>query len=308
MIDLKRYEIAPSTRETYVIQLRMFRSWLAESGRPFGTMEERDEACAAFIQVRYDEGMSPATIKQFACAVRWNAVQERQPNPIGRDATAALKGASRQGAGRGSGQVDGLDWTAVEAACALATAEGTTKGLRDAALLAVGSDALLRISEVKALDLADVEPQEDGAGVLVIRKSKTDQTGAGARLFLGPPTMAKLNAWLAARGTDAGVLFCCVTRQSPRSPGRPLTARRLHVESIRAVIVERAAAAGYARPDHRISGHSLRIGSAQELARRGAALPELMQVGRWKNVTTVQRYIAGQQASRGAMAALRYAS
>ena len=40
-----------------------------------------------------------------------------------------------------------------------------------------------------------------------------------------------------------------------------------------------------------ISGHSLRIGAAQDLAQSGASLPIIMTKGRWSKTDTVLRYI-----------------
>ena len=56
------------------------------------------------------------------------------------------------------------------------------RGLRDAALLAVMSDGLLRVSEAAALEAADLEVE--GANTLTIRRSKTDQEGAGAVQYI----------------------------------------------------------------------------------------------------------------------------
>ena len=56
----------------------------------------------------------------------------------------------------------------------------------------------------------------------------------------------------------------------------------------------------------RVSGHSLRVGSAQSLVRAGADLPALMQAGRWKDSATAAGYAAGELASRGAVAEFFY--
>lgn len=74
------------------------------------------------------------------------------------------------------------------AAAAAAAAEGTTAGLRDAALLRTMSDALLRASEVAAIDTRDIASEKDG-GHLTIRRSKTDQEAEGAVTYLTPATM-----------------------------------------------------------------------------------------------------------------------
>ena len=52
-----------------------------------------------------------------------------------------------------------------------------------------------------------------------------------------------------------------------------------------------------------VSSHGCRIGMAQDLARaKGIEMPAIMQAGGWRSETTVARYTAREQASRGAVA------
>src|SRR3546814_1911217 len=53
-------------------------------------------------------------------------------------------------------------------------------GLRDAAILSLGYDAGLRVSELVAVAVELMEAQEDGSGLLEVPHSKTDQEGQGA--------------------------------------------------------------------------------------------------------------------------------
>lgn len=77
----------------------------------------------------------------------------------------------------------------------------------------------------------------------------------------------------------------------------PLTA-----QTIRAIIRGWAREAGVTG---RVSGHSLRVGSAQSLVSAGATLPELQQAGRWLSPEMPARYARGQLAGQGAVARLR---
>ena len=120
---------------------------------------------------------------------------------------------------------------------------GSVAGLRDAALLAVASDGLLRVSEVAALDMGDVQAEPDGSGRLVVGASKTDQEGRGAVLYLGALTVSRVNAWLAAAGHQDGPLFRRV-RRGGRVEGDP--GRRLSVNAIRRIIRSRQEAVGRA--------------------------------------------------------------
>lgn len=193
-----------------------------------------------------------------------------------------------------------MTWAEVESAASAAARSGGVVGLRDAALLRLGSDGLLRVSELAAVNRADLEPAEDGSATLRrIRRSKTDQAGNGATLYVGERTWNTTRAWIAASGVERkGPLFVPVRRG-----GTALVAQRMTTRSARRVIRTRARAVGI---EGRISGHSLRIGSAQELVRAGVDLPGLMQAGRWRSATTAAGYVARELAARGAVARLRY--
>jgi hypothetical protein len=51
-----------------------------------------------------------------------------------------------------------------------------------------------------------------------------------------------------------------------------------------------------------ISGHSTRVGAAQDMVRYGVDLTGAMQAGRWSTLTMVARYSARLVAKRGGMA------
>ena len=147
------------------------------------------------------------------------------------------------------------------------------QGLRDAAILRVMSDTLARISEVAALRCADVEADATGGGTVLIRTSKSDQ--AGRRVHPLRRAGHAVNRYLEAAGHSAGPLFRQVRRGGHAQ--RRAAGRRQH---LRHIVRRRAAAAG------RIGGHSLRIGSARELAADGASVAELQQAGGWKSPPT----------------------
>jgi len=44
-----------------------------------------------------------------------------------------------------------------------------------------------------------------------------------------------------------------------------------------------------------ISGHSMRVGAAQDLLNSGASMPIIMQRGRWSKTDTVMRYVENAQ-------------
>ena len=199
----------------------------------------------------------------------------------------------REGRDRGRGQVAGIGWAHAEAAASLASnGSDSLQGLRDAAIVRVMSDTLARISEVAALRCADVEADASGGGTVLIRASKSDQQGEGSTRYVGPATLAAVNRYLEAAEHSAGPLFRQVRRGVVTAANDPLGA-----DSIRAIVRRRAAAVdGIAG---RIGGHSLRVGSARELAADGASVAELQQAGGWKSPTTPGVYIRREAAARG---------
>lgn len=117
------------------------------------------------------------------------------------------------------------------------------------------SDALLRVSEAVAINLEDID---FAANTLTIPRSKTDQEGRGAVLFLGPQTIEALQTWIDKAGIIHGPLFCRIHRVFMR----PLPNTRITHYNIRYMLKVRAKQAGI---KGRISGHSCRVGSAQSL-------------------------------------------
>ena len=153
----------------------------------------------------------------------------------------------------------------------------------DLALLSVLRDGLLRRSEAAALTWGDVELRENGSALINVRRSKTDPDAEEVTLYIGPQAGQALRAIRPAeelldRNTPVFGL-------SPRQIGRRVDA------------AARAAGLGEG-----FTGHSGRVGMAQDLAKTGAELPALMTAGRWKSSTMPARYTERQAADRGAVA------
>lgn len=189
----------------------------------------------------------------------------------------ALKRMHRE---RGLAQVQAAPLNDVLVARMLASAGGTLRDLRNKALLTVAYTTLCRRSELVALQRTDLETESDGFGTVTIRRSKTDQEGAGEVAPITPDAMRHVKAWIDAAGIKAGALDAGdVARIFKAMAGKAgLTA-------------EEAA---------RISGHSTRIGVRMDMVRYGAELPAIMQAGRWATPVMVARYTRRLTARRSA--------
>ena len=190
--------------------------------------------------------------------------------------------------GRSSKQVAGITRKILEKMTD--ATENDLRGIRDRALLLVAYDTLCRRSELVDLLAEDIrrEPTEKAESVrlsIKLRKSKTDQNSLGRWLHLTEQASRALDQWLVASGNQLGPIFRGINRGNE-------IAEKLGSGQI-ARIYKRMAVKANLDCDtiKNISGHSMRVGAAQDLLREGASLPVIMNRGRWSKTDTVMRYV-----------------
>ena len=89
----------------------------------------------------------------------------------------------------------------------LSEMENSLARLRDAAMIRLMSDCLLRISEVVAVNVGDLKDK-----TLTIHASKTDQEGTGESLYVCDATRNVLNQYRERAGITHGALFRHIRR------------------------------------------------------------------------------------------------
>jgi integrase len=172
----------------------------------------------------------------------------------------------------------------------VATLPNTLAGVRDRAILMLGFAAAMRRSEVAALDVEDIAIGPQGAEV-TIRRSKTDQHGAGATLAIHRGRdprfcpVAAVEAWIARASIASGPLFRPIVGRG----GCVVAARRIDAQSISLIVKRAAARAGLDPAAH--SGHSLRAGFCTSAALKGHDLPAIMRQSRHKTTSTAAGYV-----------------
>lgn len=160
------------------------------------------------------------------------------------------------------------------------------RGVRDRALLHTAYDSMCRRSELVSLTMKDlVINHEDQTLKIKLRRSKTDQNGLGRWLHLSQEAQDAILSWIDEGEIEDGMLFRGVTR------GQRIT-DSLSAAQINRIYkrLARKSNADQSVVQH-ISGHSTRVGAAQDLLTSGASLPMIMQRGRWSKADTVMRYI-----------------
>ena len=279
--SLIKVSVSENTLKAYQRALHNLETWL--SGRTLS-----DPLLAEYITNLHKTGKTPATIGQAVAAVKWQLKHQSQETINFPITHATLAGIRREGRDRGRGQVDGLTWQDVERVCLLAEMENTLAGLRDAAIIRLMSDCLLRVSEVVAVNVEDLKEK-----TLTLRSSKSDQEGTGESLYVCDTTRDVLDRYRERADITDGAVFRHIRR------GDNIQPNRITAHSARRIIKKRAADAGV---KGFISGHSLRVGSAVSLAQAGATVVDMQVAGRWKSSEMPAHYAKAELAERGAIA------
>lgn len=164
------------------------------------------------------------------------------------------------------------------------------KAARDKALLLIGFAGAFRRSELVSLQYEDMTQYDSGVELL-LRRSKTDQEGAGRTVFIpyarGNRCPVKaLKNWLEFAGIAAGPLFRAINRHDHVVSSKALTPQSVALivkASVRMVAGNEAA--------KMVAGHSLRAGYCTEAATVGLQPYQIREQTGHKSDVTLARYI-----------------
>lgn len=164
------------------------------------------------------------------------------------------------------------------------------KAARDKALLLVGFAGAFRRSELVALQYNDMT-QFDSGVELLLRRSKTDQEGAGRTVFIPHAKSSRcpvkaLKHWLELAGISDGPLFRQVNRHDKIVGSKALTPQSVALivkASVRRMSGDEAAKA--------VAGHSLRAGYCTEAAIVGLQPYQIREQTGHRSDVTLARYI-----------------
>lgn len=268
------------TIKGYGSDLRIFAHWC--EARVHHWLPTDPKLIADFVDSQVEQH-SISTIKRRLCAIAFAHRMRDFVAPTDANVVRlALRRASRKRESRPK-QVRGLTndiRTSIVQAC-----PGSLSGLRDAALISVGYDTLCRSSELTAMLVEHVKLNDRSTGSVLIPRSKSDVTGKGRVAYLSPDTTALLTRWIKEAGLTTGPLF------------RSLHLGRVHdgplaTSSIRRLIKRATKRAGLSSAiASELSGHSMRIGAAQDMLVAGFDALAIMQAGGWKSANVVLRYV-----------------
>jgi integrase len=174
----------------------------------------------------------------------------------------------------------------------LAACPDTLLGLRNRAIIAVGYDTLCRRSELVSLRVEDLAPVEKDAMSLLVRRAKNDPFGDGRYGVLTAPTVKILKTWLESAAINDRWLFRKII-------GTKVGKNALHPYTINRII-KAAADAAFIDPAiiRSLSGHSMRVGAAQDMMTDGVGLLPIMRAGGWKSMNVIGRYVEHAEIAR----------
>ncbi|WP_233238841.1 site-specific integrase [Bordetella sp. LUAb4] len=170
---------------------------------------------------------------------------------------------------------------------ALVDQQKPIKAARDRALLLVGFAGAFRRSELVSLQCEDITSHDPGMEIL-IRRSKTDQDGAGRVVFIPKARGSRcpvraLEHWQELSGIQSGYLFRPVNRHD-RISNSPLTA-----QSVALIVKAASKRAGLNHND--VSGHSLRAGYVTTAAMAGLQSYQIREQTGHRSDAMLAKYI-----------------
>ena len=279
---------AASTQRAYASDWRRFSAWCF--ARQLETLPADPHVVAVFLSAEAEAGSAPLTVGRRLAAIGWMHRRAGLQPPQAREGAAAIlevMAGIRRSHGIAPVRKHAADADVLRDVLR-AIAGDDLRSVRDRALLAFGMAGAFRRSELVALRLADIERVPEGLRV-TIRRSKTDQDGAGATIAIPEGRRlrpkALLDIWLERSGISDGFLF----RRLTAGPAGVVTPSPMSDRAVARLVQLRVAQASYVAAD--FAGHSLRAGFLTAAARAGASVFKMREVSRHKSMQVLADYV-----------------
>lgn len=290
VINLLFASMSNNTRRTYAMQIRKFAAFAVSHGAQ--PLPASPEVVVSYVSTLVAANMSASMITQALAAIRALHMLNNLTDPTAAPIVKRASAGARRTLGTAPKHQKAAATDNIVRELVATLDRSTLQGKRDAAIILLGFFGAFRRSELVALDVADLEKTiaKDGraAYLVKVRKSKTDQEGAGmvkgifaARSRELDP-VAALDDYMTAAGIKDGAIFRRVVKGGAR-----LLDERLTPQSVALVI---KAAAKHANISADLSGHSLRSGFITSALASGASERSIMNQSGHKSVTVMRGY------------------
>ena len=275
--------LAPSTRITYAKLWSYFEAWCEVND--FEALPATPTTVVGYLMDRHEAGLAPTTLKSVRNAIATQHRLAGLDRPTDHDDVKTCLRLLRRAslaAGRGTpkqarpirlehirrlegdkpldGELDGNPfgdrWTDAD----------ERRHTMDCAVVSCMHAGFLRVSEAAALRWSDIRFLANGRAQLTIQSSKTSATPEPVTLS------SRATGWL--------------REIMPKSPD--MEARVFRVKTGRAIHNRIVRCMSRIRPG--ATGHSPRVGAAQDATLRGVPLQHVMVMGRWRNLAMPAYY------------------
>jgi integrase len=297
---------APNTQRALASDWKAWRLWCSESARrPFPAQAsdvvdfllvhspplttDASGAVAADHEAEHPQIRRPSTIRRWLASLSTlHRIAEVDDPTRDQDVRATRRTILR---GRPlPEQKAALRWADVlKALEALGTGN---RDLRAKALVTVAYSTMARRAELVRIRVEDISDASDGDGTVTLRT----KGGQIQERYLAREAREALGRWLDQAGIDEGYVF----RRIERHGG--VGERTISSAEVARTFKRIARLLGWDPSQAaRVSGHSTRIGAAQDLTTAGATLPEIMLAGGWRSPTMPTHYSRKLSVGSGAM-------
>lgn len=271
---------SPNTLKGYRCDFGVFHRFCLETG---------SSACPASVEtlLSYLESSigrrKPQTLNRHLAAIDKIHRVLGHPSPVKDQNVRLFMRRMKREFGLHSRQAEGLTRDIREQL--VAVTDDSLKGYRDRALLRLAYESMRRGSELCAFGVDDIQTRANGASLLYLKRSKTDQEARGMWIALSTTCRETVDAWIDKAEIFEGPILRAVNQHGH------VSAHALNPKSLTAIYRKLARRAGL--PDALVGGltsHSARVGAAQDLLKSGETLPQIMRRGGWKSPAIVMRY------------------
>jgi site-specific recombinase XerD len=271
---------APNTIRAYKADFEELIKFCKENN--LSPLPAKSVTIAKFIDTVSVENISSASIRRkivsIAAIHRWANLEDPTKTPEVKLSTRKM----HRKLGRLCTQAEPINKERLK--LMFTSTQNNLRGKRDRALLMLAYETMRRRSELASLLISDIRETKNGALVL-LRKSKTDQERLGTWLPISAKTYALTKQWITSAKIKEGKILRGIKINEQVTNG-------LTGAQIGRIFKWIATNAGIDSSSIKnISGHSIRIGAAQDLLISGATLPQIMAKGGWTKVDTVMRYV-----------------
>jgi site-specific recombinase XerD len=295
--NFARASKAEATRAAYSSDFRIFESWCRQ--RELSALPATPATVCAFLAAQAGLGKRASTLGRRLASIKYFHGIAGEPSPTGDEAIKATLSGIRRSIGSAPVRKRAATSDIVLGMVGTAGSE-TLRQLRDRAILLIGFASAMRRSELVALNVEDLEWTAEGL-MLRIRKSKTDQEGAGASVAVprGETAcpVAALKAWLEAANITDGPVF----RRILNKVSQRVTDRRLAARNIARIVKDNAERLGF--DPSTFGAHSLRSGLVTSAVKRGVNLLKICDQTRHKSVEMLRVYCRDAELFNGNAAA-----